>query len=110
MITSTSPFNERTYRSGLILEAELAVVQQAFEGTGANNGWVVEDRPGNGRGDKVNLRFMAVPWDDDPKTEGEAVIGQESQPTEYENELQLAEMKFDSSIENFPVEQNRVSW
>jgi len=109
-ISQTSPFNETTYRAGLILEAELATPFSAFVGTNPKNAVVVEDRPGNGRGDAVKLRFAAIPSDRRAKTEGMAIIGQEATEVEYENSVELHEAVYDRAIENFPTEQNRVSF
>lgn len=109
-ITHTSPLNETTIRAGLILGAEIATPSSAFTGTDPSNAIVTEDRPGTGRGETLKMRFSRVPLDDDPKMEGEQVIGAEWQPDEYENSLTMYEEKFDAAIEGVEVEQNRVSF
>lgn len=109
-ITYGSSLVEKNYRTGLILEASLGTPTSQFEGTTGTSAFVVEDRESSGRGDNVEVRFSGIDLTEEPKTAGDAVVGQEGDVSEYTDNLSMRYFHTEKFIDNVPLEQNLVSW
>lgn len=103
--------NEKTYRSGVTLAAQLQTYKFNFVGgEKTNNGVILCERPGAGRGDKVQLRFADINRNERPKTRMSQVLGQESGTPRYTDEVALRYLLFDGGVENIAADQQLVSF
>ncbi len=105
--------NERMYKPGLNLEAELSRPLNAFRGSESEEGsaaFIVNERPGLGRGSTIESRFSRIDRDELPKPEGATIIGAESQARTYTSEITCRYYSFDGHVENYVSEQGRVSY
>jgi len=100
---------ETMYRAGVILEAERATPLSAFVGSGDGNALVLEERPGNKRGDTVKIRF-AKANDTAPITSTATILGQEESTTYYEDSVNIRYFGYTGSVDNIPASQNNVSF
>jgi len=108
-IPYTSALVEKTYRQGVIMEAERSCFAMTLRGNNERSIFGTEDRPGNGRGDKVEVRYGAV-LDEAPKTRTSQVLGQEASTPNYTDEVQIRYFLFDAAVENVIVDPEMVSF
>ena len=110
-LTYGSPQNELSYRPGLILEAELSTVFSAFDGSDdLSSAFLLEDRPGQGRGTNLTRKFSKINRDEAPKIKGAPIVGVESTESEFTDAMDMRYFSFDGYIDNYVAEQNMVSY
>ncbi len=106
-----SQFVETTFREGLIYEAERSTFTMAFSSRDDEyTAFMIQDRPGNGRGDTVKVRFARHREDDNPKSSTAQVLGQEAEGETLEDEVSLRYGLFDGVVPNLPANQDLVSF
>ncbi len=108
--------NEKTYRAGVTLAAQLQTylynfVEEDETGESSSTAGVVSiNRTGTRRGDKLDVRFADINRDEEPKTRLSQVLGQESSTPRYTDTVQIRYLLFDGAVENEVADQQNVSF
>ncbi len=115
-ISYNDALNERNYRAGVTLAAQLQTYCYSFvekvdsEEETTNAAIVMLERGGLKRGDTTKIRFADINRNEQPKTRMSQVLGQESATPRYEDSLQLRYFLFDGGVENVVADQQLVSF
>lgn len=104
------PNAEFNYSAGVTLQAELSKPFGQFEGSEPTNLIVTEERQGTGRGDEIEIRFVTMDRTALPLTDGEVLIGNELDSTQYGHRIKLDYYQQGVALENVRVEQDMLSY
>lgn len=108
-----SSHTEKMWRAGLVLQSKRATNVMTLadsETSVANSAFPILEKPGNGRGDTVELTFTRPNEDEDPKTVNDESLGMESGSSYFKDSLALRYFKYDGAVQNFATEQQLVSF
>jgi len=101
---------QKLWRTGLVLQSKRSTNVMRFASKKSMSAFVVEDRPGTGRGASLELTFSRPNEDEVPKTAGDETLGQESSTTLYTDQVAIRYFKFDGAVVNTKYEQQHVSF
>lgn len=116
MPTNMGPGNalvEKTYRPGVILEAEMATNVMKLSGPEAeksNYAFQIVDRPGNGRGDNIEIRFATINDSEWPTSSKVDPLGQESSTRYLTDSVSMLYQKLTGGVDNVMEGQEEVSF
>jgi len=116
MPTNIAPGNalvERTFQPGVILEAEMATNVMKLSGPESEKApyaFQIVDRPGNGRGDTVEIRFATINDGEWPTSSKVDPLGQESGTRYVTDSVSMGYAKLTGGVDNVMEGQELVSF